>query len=548
LTSAYHPEPPPLDDSALPPELAALIEVLAERNHDLWAAERMAEGWRYGPRRSDELKQHPLLVPYAQLPESEKDYDRRPVIDVLKQLLQRGYRIVPPTAAATSINTTASFNQLLARLESAERIEIRALLQIWQTRNPEEWRAEPALYRALGKRFARREPLIAHEVLSEGVRALSEPDPELAYLLVRALADAGALEQASTMVRELKVEGTSGQLREDILSLPGRVAKDQAAHARSSKAQRAYRRAAADAYRHAFEQTGGSFSGVNAATLMYLLQEGEASAALREQAHRAAILELGRNRRAGASTEWQRATLGELALLRGRWERARRHYRVASDSFANAGRWVDIASMKRQARMIAELQGRTREQIDAMFAAANVIVFSGHMIDGEHHQGVRFPVQLERRIARTIEQKLERIDARFGFAAAASGGDILFLEAMLARGGEITVVLPYARARFLETSVTASGNWRARFERVLERAKEVVEIPATPEPTPEVFEYANLFMLGLAAVRAREVAGQLLPLVLWDGRRSGSGVARAVKQWRKLPYGLDIIPLPHTDP
>jgi hypothetical protein len=70
-----------------------LVERLAENNHDHWALKRLEEGWRYGPKRNDSAKEHPDLVPYAELPESEKDYDRKTVIEALKAIIANGYDI-----------------------------------------------------------------------------------------------------------------------------------------------------------------------------------------------------------------------------------------------------------------------------------------------------------------------------------------------------------------------------------------------------------------------------------------------------------------------
>lgn len=87
--------PAPADTSAvtLSPELAALTEQLARNVHEVWAAGRRAEGWVYGPARNDALKQHPHLVPYEALPESERDYDRHTALETLKLILSLGYRI-----------------------------------------------------------------------------------------------------------------------------------------------------------------------------------------------------------------------------------------------------------------------------------------------------------------------------------------------------------------------------------------------------------------------------------------------------------------------
>lgn len=89
-------EPKPIDTHAvqIPAELAALIEDLARHNHDLWAQQRLKEGWRYGAQRDDTRKEHPDLVPYEELSEAEKEYDRNAAVGTIKAILSRGYRIV----------------------------------------------------------------------------------------------------------------------------------------------------------------------------------------------------------------------------------------------------------------------------------------------------------------------------------------------------------------------------------------------------------------------------------------------------------------------
>jgi len=93
--------PHPIDTSAitLPREVQLLTERLAEHAHDVWAAQRMAQGWTLGARRDDAKKTHPSLVPYADLPDAEKDLDRAEVVGTLKAVLACGYRIVPPDGA-----------------------------------------------------------------------------------------------------------------------------------------------------------------------------------------------------------------------------------------------------------------------------------------------------------------------------------------------------------------------------------------------------------------------------------------------------------------
>lgn len=91
--SNYTPKPIDTSDVELPESLEALTERLAENAHDHWAVQRMSEGWRWGAFRDDRAKTHPDLVPYAELAESEKEYDRKTAIETLRAILKLGYRI-----------------------------------------------------------------------------------------------------------------------------------------------------------------------------------------------------------------------------------------------------------------------------------------------------------------------------------------------------------------------------------------------------------------------------------------------------------------------
>ena len=92
--SNYRPQPVDVSDVTLDRGLEDLIEVMSENVHDVWAQARMNEGWTYGPERSDERKEHPCLVSYADLPEAERQYDRNTAIGTLKLIHKLGYRII----------------------------------------------------------------------------------------------------------------------------------------------------------------------------------------------------------------------------------------------------------------------------------------------------------------------------------------------------------------------------------------------------------------------------------------------------------------------
>jgi ryanodine receptor 2 len=87
--------PKPLDtcDVRLPEELDPLIEQLARNVHEVWAQSRMAQGWTYGKERNDALKQHPCLIPYEELSETEKAYDRDTALGTVRFICKSGFRI-----------------------------------------------------------------------------------------------------------------------------------------------------------------------------------------------------------------------------------------------------------------------------------------------------------------------------------------------------------------------------------------------------------------------------------------------------------------------
>ena len=92
-TKTYIPQPIDTSDVKLPVELEQLVEQMSKNVHEVWAETRIRQGWTYGEQRNDELKTHPCLVPYEELPEDEKDYDRNTCISTLKIIMKLGFKI-----------------------------------------------------------------------------------------------------------------------------------------------------------------------------------------------------------------------------------------------------------------------------------------------------------------------------------------------------------------------------------------------------------------------------------------------------------------------
>lgn len=89
----YNPKPIDTSDIQLPNELLELTEKIAENVHDVYVKSRIEEGWTYGECRDDVKKTNPTLIPYSDLPESEKEYDRNTALGTLKLILKLGYKI-----------------------------------------------------------------------------------------------------------------------------------------------------------------------------------------------------------------------------------------------------------------------------------------------------------------------------------------------------------------------------------------------------------------------------------------------------------------------
>ena len=89
----YTPKPIDTTDVILDADLLALSEKIARNTHEVWAAGRIADGWSYGPVRDDAERKHPCLIPYEELSEEEKDFDRATSMETLKLAVKLGYII-----------------------------------------------------------------------------------------------------------------------------------------------------------------------------------------------------------------------------------------------------------------------------------------------------------------------------------------------------------------------------------------------------------------------------------------------------------------------
>jgi hypothetical protein len=138
---SYKPQPLDTKRVALPAEIIELTEQLARNTHENWARQRLADGWRYGPLRDDVRREHPGLVPYDDLSEEEKQYDRTTALETLKAILLLGYSLDAPSregAEAAHASTDKEVAALRSTLDDLNTLDLASLFTLWQSHNPEQ--------------------------------------------------------------------------------------------------------------------------------------------------------------------------------------------------------------------------------------------------------------------------------------------------------------------------------------------------------------------------------------------------------------------------
>lgn len=195
-----------------------------------------------------------------------------------------------------------------------------------------------------------------------------------------------------------------------------------------------------------------------------------------------------------------------------------------------------------------------------------VVVFTGHMMDkvGRVLPNFvpRFPKQKEDAVTQSIRDALEKLDARIGFSSAACGGDIIFIEQMLKRGGEVHLVLPYAEELFirdcLETSADArpgeqfqqnpGKEWLPRFRKIRTKVTSLITLgDKRAQDNAMASDCCNRVVLGLGLLQAASASTQLTLVALWDGWSGDApgGTRSLIKLADALKVEIEYLPQLH---
>ena len=353
----------------------------------------------------------------------------------------------------------------------------------------------------------------------------------------------GFLRCGATQTARSQLENTLNQFSEnaETLALLGRSYKMDTITYPVPKAEQGDLKKALTYYNRAWRISGDTYPAINAATIAYVLGHQSAAESLAKEILDVCLERLNENR-----TYWKLATLGEAYLLLGEEEKAKTAYLEACE--IGEDNWADITSTRKQARLILRSRGQDLTPWDKVFHLGAITVFSGHVADPQN------TAPESKRLGRDdIEALSERIDAwvkenrvRFGFASAASGGDLLFLESVIRHGGDAHVVLPFSLESFKKECIAPAGSdiWESKLNWVLQNASSINLLnPFAYSGDPVDFEFASEILLGKAMLIGDQLDLAVHGLSVWDGKpaRGKAGTAENLSRWIQKGFTVTNI-------
>jgi class 3 adenylate cyclase len=374
----------------------------------------------------------------------------------------------------------------------------------------------------------RGELILAYDTAMRGLEAHPD-DLWLKHRAVLLLAKAGATLRARV---ELERWGLSDHKETEVAALEARIAKDEALAMPPGMRGALYDRAAG-LYQRVYLRGGGYYPGINLATLRLLAGNSVEGARVAGE-----VLELCKT--AQDDPYYVAASRAEAHLVRGEIDAAKA---ALTEAATLTGDLAARATTRRQLKLICAACS-IDPAVLAPLDPPVVMHYTGHMIAPPGGRG-RFLAETEARVAAAIDAMLDKHTVGFGYGSLASGADILFAEALLGRGAEVHVVLPFDREEFKAVSVApAKAGWIERFEACLGQAHSVTY--ATDDRYlghDQVFTYCSHVAMGLAVLRARFIEARAVQLAVWDGKPASgiAGTAIDVAMWREQGGTCDVI-------
>ncbi|MDA7949459.1 MAG: adenylate/guanylate cyclase domain-containing protein [Hyphomicrobiaceae bacterium] len=375
--------------------------------------------------------------------------------------------------------------------------------------------------------------LMAYDLAIRGLEAYPESDL-LKFHAVLALARSGATERAEELYGafELHKAGT-----EDTSSLGARIAKDKF-FAGAGRANQEDSSKAAQLYQEVFENSGGYYPAINAATMWFFSGDTANCTKMAALAHERSLTAEPDGPQAHY---WQAATRAEALLLLEQLEDAQSAINEAAIHID--GDYSAAASTRSQLLRICAAMDLDTGLLDPL-KPPSIVYYSGHMIARAGRSG-QFGIESEELVQREIGKLLKKDRVGFGFGSLACGSDILFAEALLAHGAELHVVIPFDLKEFTEISVSCGGpGWKERMDDCLARATSVTHATTGAYLGDDsLFNYAARMAMGFARIKAQNLSADLKMLAVWNGEKPKfqAGTAVDVAFWRERNLDIETI-------
>lgn len=496
----YDPQPADTSEVSLPVSLDELRERIAEHVHDVYARGRIDEGWTWGETRNDEKKTNPTLIPYDDLPDSEKNYDRNTAEETLKFIIQAGYSIVPPDSSeathpirnfCTLLEASTSLSSFRAFWSSLAPFRRLLTLTQWESlidnvRKFSDINLWADVATEANKSFAKQFSIVHSLGLAHS--QMADKESSLTYALE-------AIELANTP-----------QDYENAHSLSGKIYKTQWVDNSTEETLDS----ALQHYQLAYEKgTHSYYPAINIATLQACGGRGDKGKELAES-----VLKSCEKR----SYYWEAATYAEALLLLGRTVEAFDAYKKTFEQYSDVSLRAH-GSTRTQARFILGSLGADPDTYDAAIQPPKVIVFAGHMFDSPDRETERFPISLEQYYAGKILSFLKSNNCCALVSSAANGGDTLAAQSAHSLGAQLHIALPCQPDDFIKDSVKHAQHepCEEQFHQLLKKADSlsVINRFALQEDSL-IYSYSNEVMIGKAKLLSTQLGLPLEALTLWD--------------------------------
>jgi class 3 adenylate cyclase len=380
------------------------------------------------------------------------------------------------------------------------------------------------------------DPLLAYNAVQDALNVWPG-NLRLRQLKGLAVARSGDTKRANQLLGELAAGGSADA---ETLGMLARTHKDLALRNRDAASRAFHLVSAFRIYNQAYEaaRIGGAvadarYTGINAAAIAVL--QGDLATARRIAGGVRDLCIRAQGDPHAKNDYWLEATLGEAALILGDGTESAAHYaraaNLASGCFGNLG------VTRRQAELLAAHLPGSGAWISEVLKLPPVLMCAS-----------RVTITPEAAIAAAVRRRLEILRPLALYGSAASGTDILCLEAMRELGGETHIVLPFPAEEPHRMGVeSAAGDWGERVARALAAADSVtVASDHRARGSTATFEYANLVLTGMARLRAQVLQTDLRGLMIRDDRsRTGEGGAPSLLRiWQSQNVELEQLPVP----